>query len=169
MRTDARALMCPSFDRSIDVLSAAKFRALSHVLLLNGFGFGAGNPDREPMRDRKPPLVRRRIVLHRRPWKSAGRTIGDGVPGSEKSCLGPVHMRSAVAKEEPRPTSADQSRLSSSASAASGSIFPVKQCAGQYGRVVTLPGTITGNLRIGNADSLDLALNSALMSRNVDG
>jgi hypothetical protein len=36
--------------------------------------------------------------------------------------------------------------------------FPVKQCAGHYGRVVTLPDTITGNLRIGNADSLDLAL-----------
>jgi hypothetical protein len=131
------------------------------VLLLNGFGFGAGNPDREPMRDRKLPLVRRRIVLHRRPWKSAGRTIGDdGVPGSEKVVCAPVHMRSAVAKE---------SLLSSSASAASGSIFPVKQCAGQYGRVVTLPDTITGNLRMGNADSLDLALNSALMSRNVDG
>ena len=51
---------------------------------------------------------------------------------------------------------ADQSLLSSSAPAASGSISPVKQCAGYYGRVVTLPDTITGNLRMGNADSMDL-------------
>jgi hypothetical protein len=122
------------------------------------------------MRDRKPPLVHGGLSCIAGPGNPPEGPSAMVFPA--KLCAPGAHALS-VAKEEARRTRADQSLLSPSASAASGSIFRVKQCAGHYGRVVTLPDTITGNLRMGNADSTDLAhswpLNSALMSCNIDG